>query len=417
MLKNGTIQWRTPGKEKTLSLAIAGDVCPRNEAEQYIRDGHAKDILADILPYLDRADLRLVQWETPLCEKEAPISKCGPNLRVHPECVDFLKAGHFEIALLANNHTGDQDAQGTLSTLSVLDANHIRTVGAGKDLASARRPLRLEKNGLKLSIINVAEGEFGLARKDYPGANPLDTLDTLADIRQEKASNDLVLVVIHGGNEYNPIPSPRMKQTYRAFADAGASAIVNIHPHCPQGMEIYHDVPIIYSPGNFFFPWREDGNYDASKFWFSGYLPRISFDQQGAYALEITPYYFSDLPAWKIHPLKGKQRQWFLDYLDKITTIFHQEGEHFYDLWCAYRYQTPLWWLKNFPKDELVERYMEPEIVHRTPPVRHMMTCQSHAHLTANILLLIEQFKLQELRQETHRIEELQVARYAEQPE
>jgi len=255
MLKNGTIQWRTPGKEKTLSLAIAGDVCPRNNAEQYIRDGHAKDVLADILPHLDAADLRLVQWETPLCEKKAPISKCGPNLCVHPECVDFLKAGHFDIALLANNHTGDQDAQGTLSTLSVLDANHIRAVGAGKDLASARRPLHLEQNGLKLSIINVAEGEFGLARKDYPGANPLDTLNTLEDIRQEKAISDLVLVVIHGGNEYNPIPSPRMKQTYRAFADAGASAVVNIHPHCPQGMEVYHDVPIIYSPGNFFFPW------------------------------------------------------------------------------------------------------------------------------------------------------------------
>lgn len=98
----------------------------------------------------------------------------------------------------------------------------------------------------------------------------MDEMADLLQIRSERRENDVVLVVVHGGNEYNPIPSPRMRKLYSAFARAGASAVVNIHTHCPQGIELVENVPIVYCPGNFFFPSVSGAPFDPHQFWWSG---------------------------------------------------------------------------------------------------------------------------------------------------
>jgi len=61
-----------------------------------------------------------------------------------------------------------------------------------------------------------------------------------------------------------------MVKQYRFYAENGADAIVGHHTHCIGGYEIYKDVPIIYSLGNFLFTLpskREE--------WYSGLLGAI----------------------------------------------------------------------------------------------------------------------------------------------
>ncbi len=60
MFENGTYSWRK-GNGDTLSIAIAGDVCPRSGAEDDILAGKSSEILRAIQPVLDKADLRLEQ--------------------------------------------------------------------------------------------------------------------------------------------------------------------------------------------------------------------------------------------------------------------------------------------------------------------------------------------------------------------
>ena len=91
----------------SVKIAVAGDVCPRYSGEDYLLEGNAGKLLAGIQPALDDADLRIVQWETVISDKADPIVKCGPNLLVKPGCESFLTTGKFDIALMANNHTGD----------------------------------------------------------------------------------------------------------------------------------------------------------------------------------------------------------------------------------------------------------------------------------------------------------------------
>ena len=102
-----------------------------------LRNGKSAGILKDIQPFLDDADLSIIQWETPLTNDDTPIDKCGPNLKCPPECIDFVKAGGFDAALLANNHTGDIGTAPVMQTIDLLESNGISTVGAGKDIKEA----------------------------------------------------------------------------------------------------------------------------------------------------------------------------------------------------------------------------------------------------------------------------------------
>ena len=169
---NGKFQIR-PASGDSVRIAIAGDVCPHKGAEEYLLAGNASKILAGIKPALEDADLRIVQWETVISDTPDPITKCGPNLIVKPGCESFLTEGGFDIALMANNHTGDHAGAGVLSTLKILKETGLMTVGAGVNAADAAKALRFEKNGIKFSLINICEMEFGTAREDYPGANAM----------------------------------------------------------------------------------------------------------------------------------------------------------------------------------------------------------------------------------------------------
>ena len=396
----------------SVRIAIAGDVCPRYSGEDYLLEGNAGKLLSGIQPVLDDADLRIVQWETVISDTPAPTVKCGPNLIVKPGCESFLTAGKFDIALMANNHTGDHGDKAVIDTLNTLHANNIRTVGAGIDAADAAKPLRFEKNGIKFSCINICEMEFGTAREDHPGANAMREFEVPGQIAEENKVSDFVFVVIHGGNEYNPVPSPRMKALYRSFAAAGAKLVMNIHTHCPQGIEVVNGVPVVYCPGNFFF--SDTAAFDPASFWWSGYLPKFTCDKKGVAEIEITPYVFSPDP-WKIEVLTGDQRRWYLEYIDKISALIDAEGDHIFDIWCAFKYQLPLYWIQNAPAGELIENAESEEALKKLPAIRHMLTCQAHCELTRNIFLLLEQKKIEALKKEIPYLTELRTARFAEQ--
>ena len=146
-----------------------------------------------------------------------------------------------------------------------------------------------------------------------------------------------------------------------------------------------------------------------------------SVDSNNGRITRIRPYFYDKeytekyCNPWKIEALTGKQRQWFLEYIDRISSLIDAEGDHLYDIWCAYKYKTPLWWIMNAPASVLLEEIEDEESLKKLPPIRHMLSCQSHNELTRNVLLLIEQKKLAKLSEEIPYLTELRTARFAEQ--
>lgn len=393
-LENGILRVRPASSGERLSLLFGGDFCPRAQGEQLVLAGGSASILAPVQPVLRSADLSFLQVEMPLTEADTPIIKSGPNLRCHPACVELLKVWGGEVTLLANNHTGDYGPGAVVETLQLLQENGFKTVGAGADLEAAMRPLVLQHGGFRIGVINVAENEFGMARPGVAGANPLQPFLNLSQIRVLSAEVDLCVVVVHGGNETNPVPSPRVVSMCRAFVEAGAGLVINVHTHCPQGMEVWQGSPIIYSLGNFYFPNCWADTYDRESFWYSGYMARIEADRAGVLSVEAIPVHF-DLEAAQVELLSGREKEDYLAYLAEISAVLGdwQEIVRCHEAWAA----SPDCYVATIIRNAAWKPadFADPALKKQLMPLRNIWTCEAHNELVSTWMKLFDQGRLE----------------------
>jgi poly-gamma-glutamate synthesis protein (capsule biosynthesis protein) len=394
---------QNPGK--AFDILFVGDLCPRNHTEPIILAGKSREILAEVMPELARKDLSIVNLETPLTRAETPIWKSGPNLKVDPGCIEIVKAGKWDIACCANNHIGDFGPAPAVETMDILRKNNIGYVGVGKNLPDARKPLFIEKNGLKIAIIAVAENEFGIAKEGEAGANPLQPVRNIGQISEVSKISDITLVLIHGGNEFNPVPSPRVVETYRAFAEAGATAVVAGHTHCLQGIEIWQGVPIIYSLSNFLFDITSPENPYKGYNWWYGFMVRIGFSANKAVKLEVIPHHCAP-NAESVKLLKGEERKKCLAFLTHLSNIIPDEKlvKKYYEAWCVRgiegyfaRLGAPF-----YPAD-----WNDADSIRKLMAMRNLHTCEAHCELITTTLRIAEERREEEAREYLPKLEKL----------
>ena len=343
--------------------------------------------------------MRLVQFETPLTRTAAPILKTGPNLISAPESADILR-GLFDVALLANNHIGDQGPDMVLETIRELHARGFATVGAGANRAEASAPLRLAAGGRDIAILNFAEFEFGIAEEATPGAAPQRPAADARAVAAEAAAGRTVIVVLHGGHEHFPFPSPRLRDLCRSLAEAGASLVVNCHEHCPQGVEWHHGIPIVYCPGNLWFPpWNESVAKGFPLLWNYGYIAKILFDDDGPFALELLPIH-ADRDV--VRPLEGAAREAFLDYIACLSEPIGDDARlrSLFEAWCTDNGRkylristTPL--PEDWKREHRANNWESP-IADPRPflEMRNIFTCESHHDLVRTYLRLTVEGRL-----------------------
>ena len=295
-----------------MKLLFTGDLNFRGK--ESLTTLESKGIISELEPLLDEVDFRIVNLECPLGDiaKYKPILKAGPNLICSEKNMPFLKAFRTDAVTLANNHIGDYGEDAIKNTLALLDENNILHSGADENIALAYNAFKLEKDGKSVSVISVCENEFGIATESNYGSAVYNPRILLKQIRIEKENSDYVIVVFHGGNEHNPLPSPDTVDRYRLICDMGADAVIGGHTHCPQGYEIYDGKPIVYSMGNFLF--KSNEARDCNDGWYYGYMSII--DVTDKLEIEIIPYKFNQ-DATKII-LLGEEMKEYIDDLSKI---------------------------------------------------------------------------------------------------
>ena len=297
-----------------MKILFAGDLNFRGIDPVGFDDSNA--ILSEVKPYLTSADFRVVNLETPLARKEnhRPIKKSGPNLIGMPENIAFLKAFGADAVTLANNHIGDFGEGACADTILLLDETGIAHCGAGENTEAAYRACYFQRDGKTTALISVCENEFGMATDTSWGSAGYEPHRLLRQIREEKDYADYVIVAFHGGNEFNPLPSPATTERYRLICDMGADAVIAGHTHCPQGYEIFNGKPIVYSMGNLLFKSSvEKAPEDA---WHYGYLCLLEIGD--IVSITPIPYRFST-DAKQIHVFDGEERDAMLAYLDKLN--------------------------------------------------------------------------------------------------
>lgn len=300
--------------ENCIKIIVTGDFSPINGVEKAFLEKDYQVIYNDVYPLLQDTDLSITNLECPLTNVSNPIAKSGPNLIADPGTILGIKYGGFNVATLANNHIFDQGESGQRDTINTCIQNNIKIVGAGSNLDEASIPLFVEIKGKKIAILNFAESEFGIATQKSPGANPLEPISNYYQIKDAKEKSDYVFVIIHGGHEYYEMPSPRMRKTYRFFADIGVSAVIGHHTHCASGYEIYNGVPIFYSLGNFLF----DKKGIPYKSWYEGFFVIFKICNEGLLTYDLV-YYNQSGSRPGLQLKNGKDKEEFVQNLQKIS--------------------------------------------------------------------------------------------------
>ena len=269
-----------------MKIIIAGDFCPQNRVAALIEKEDFQTIFGNTKDILSKADYRIVNFECPVCKGgESPLEKQGPNLCCTGKGVEAIKWAGFDCVTLANNHFYDFGDAGVKNTIEKCTETGLDTVGGGMNLKEASEILYKKIEDKTLTVINCCEHEFSIASETHGGSNPLNPVQQYYAIKQAKENADYALVIVHGGHEHWQLPSPRMKETYRFFIDAGADAVVNHHQHCFSGFEKYKGKPIFYGLGNFCFDRK--GNWGQK--WNEGLLLMLTFEEEKV-GYEIFPY-------------------------------------------------------------------------------------------------------------------------------
>ncbi len=171
----------------------------------------------------------------------------------------FVLAG-FDVLSLANNHIKDCGAAGVLDSVFTLTANGIAAAGAGADDRSAREPVILTDNGVRVGFLayDLVPPVSVRAGPRTPGAAYADTGQMRDDIRAARARADAVVVSLHWGPEYGdetrmPPPAATRVALGRQLVDAGADAVLGHHSHAVERIERYRRGVIAYGLGNFVF--------------------------------------------------------------------------------------------------------------------------------------------------------------------
>lgn len=370
-----------------MKILITGDFVVTDEFE-------GKDLVGEsVIKLFEEADYRIINLEAPITYENPKnkITKTGPYLRTSAKTtLPYLKQLKVDMVTLANNHVLDYGEEGLKSTLAFCSENKITTVGAEKNLNTAKTSKRIKIQGKVISVINFSENEWASATSKTGGAHPMDIIDNTRLIQSEKENTDFLIVIIHGGHEFYHFPSPRMQKQYRFYADQGADVIVGHHPHCISGFEVYNETPIFYSLGNFLF--TKKSRFDA---WYLGLVLQIEINGKNLNT-DLIP--IKQTPAkFTISTLAKGQKSKILEQVRAYSKVI-QDSELLMNEWDNYVRKKSNTYLNHFSISGLVPNKYIKALLYKsglsevlTPNKArtlflNLIRCEAHKDLSKEVL-------------------------------
>lgn len=317
-----------------VTILVAGDLAPLGRPEVHLRNGLSKQVFGHISELTANHDCFLANLECPLTTSINRVSKEGPNLKCHPEVALGLKKAGLTLCSIANNHIFDYGVCGVQETIKSLEKHGIAWYGVGENARSACEPMYMDIKGLRIGFLTFAEHEFNWQSDEVWCTSMLAPAENVLQIQQASKECDALIVYWHGGPEHTHYPSPRMVRICRAFAKAGASAILMSHSHAVMGHEVHQGVPVVYGLGNFLFDMSEDRRVA----WRVGILAQLTIRVGEAPDIEIIPV-VSDSATGCTNVLPRSRMEQFRQFYESISQPLNnvEQIDEFWKAFCAYR--------------------------------------------------------------------------------
>ena len=240
------------------SIIFTGDVNLNQPIlSNYDASGVNGILSSDLQSILKSADILMINNEFSFSTRGEAMAGKEYTFRVPPTYVSILTDMGVDVAGVANNHALDYGKDAYSDTLSTLHNAGIPTVGGGNSYNEAAAPAVFKKNGETFAILAasrvIPSGSWNIDNSTPGMLTTYDPNELIKEIKKAKASYDHVLVEVHWGVEYHDHPEDYQVDFAHKYIDAGADAVIGMHPHVLQGIEFYNGKPIFYSLGNFMF--------------------------------------------------------------------------------------------------------------------------------------------------------------------
>lgn len=234
---NFLVEGKSPGSSN-LTITFLSDIM----LDRYVRTLMDRNSFDYPFAKLDKSFLQMNNLlvgnlEGPIASSRIYTTK-SIAFRFVPDIVDLLKKYHFDALSIANNHALDMGQNALEETYQFLEEANIVAFGNPRGM-DTKKIAKFEINNHKIALI-------GLNYTDYK----FNKSAVITSIRELTEENFLVIPYIHWGIEYVHKPNNEQIIMAHEFIDAGAKAIIGMHPHVVQSVEVYHNAPIFYSLGN-----------------------------------------------------------------------------------------------------------------------------------------------------------------------
>jgi len=216
-------------------------------------------LFANVKTEIENADIAIINQETILVHDRNKISSY-PAFGTPEEIGHAIVNSGFDVVAHATNHTMDKGISGIYNTLSFWKNNYPNITILGIHENDKDSDIRyLTKNNIKVGFVNYTYGLNGLESKRNGNEYIVDLLSdsdidgTLAEARD---NCDLLISILHIGNEYVYEPTKYQKEQIEKFIDLGSDIVLCSHPHVIQPYEMIttkngNQGLVYYSLGNF----------------------------------------------------------------------------------------------------------------------------------------------------------------------
>jgi hypothetical protein len=233
----------------TLTIGWVGDMVPSGDPE------YNENVFAEVAGELMKPDLMIGNLEGTFATAER-TDKC---MYLTSMCHAFrgdlsfaasIRDAGFDFVSLVNNHSYDFGKEGLTDTEAILDAAGIPHISPTKQSTS------IVVKDKKIGILGLSSTEPTKTITDYEFITK--------NVRELTETNDIVIVIFHGGAEGSDktqVPGTTeymgtenrgdVQRVAQTAIDAGADLVLGAGPHVLRKIDTYKGVPIAYSLGNF----------------------------------------------------------------------------------------------------------------------------------------------------------------------
>ncbi len=271
-----------------LTLALAGDtMLGRGVADRLADDPSTPLLSEEVVAVAAEADLFLLNLECAISERGTPWPDPAKPFffRAPPVAAELLCGLGVGCVTLANNHALDYGPVALVDTLHHLSSAGIAWVGAGADLERARRPVVLERGGLRIGVLGLTDHPptfaAGLDRPGVAYADLARGVPSWVGNAVSELDADIVVATPHWGPNMVTEPVPHVLSAAASLRDAGATLVAGHSAH------VFHGVGpgVLYDLGDFIDDYATDARLRNDL----GLLFLVTFEDGRPLRLEAVP--------------------------------------------------------------------------------------------------------------------------------